>query len=251
MAEVQDQPEPEWIRQERLADYEAIRAAQKAARSVPHRVETPKFLAACTAALAKIEWFKNAMVNIADYVPDTAAIQKDCFPATSHIATRNDSAPIASAVATQNDAAPTPDATLIISVHGVLSPPECSPPNPPPRAEMPLHSTVAFIKIVKQPKESAKRPDDDNAYNQAGAQEPDVNEIASPHPLKRTWQQMNNVEVGANQLEPGLTELRVIEGTTPEGESQSHPGPNMKHANDESSSTEEEENHLNAKQTLR
>ncbi|PCH39980.1 hypothetical protein WOLCODRAFT_150032 [Wolfiporia cocos MD-104 SS10] len=182
MAEVQDQPEPEWIRQERLADYEAILAARKAARSVPPRVETPKFLAAHAATLAKIEWFKNATVNIADYVPDAATIQKDCFGAASHVATRNDSAPVASAVATQNDAAPTP-----------LPDASQPPPDAAPIVSRPLHMTTVFTETVEQVQGSVR-------------------------PLKRTWQQMKDVEVGAKWLEPRLTEQRVIEETVPEGD---------------------------------
>ncbi|PCH39773.1 hypothetical protein WOLCODRAFT_149814 [Wolfiporia cocos MD-104 SS10] len=132
LAEVQHLPQAEWIQEERLADYEAILAARKAARSVPPRVETPEFLAARAAALAEIEWLKNATANIAALVPDAAAIQKDGFPAASRVATQNNSAPAASAATTHNDAAPTsllepsqplPDAVPIVSVHEVSSPP--------------------------------------------------------------------------------------------------------------------------------
>ncbi|PCH39867.1 hypothetical protein WOLCODRAFT_149912 [Wolfiporia cocos MD-104 SS10] len=234
------EPEPEWIRQERLVNYEAILAARKAARSVPPRVETPEFLAACAAALAEIEWFKNATANIKALVPDAAAIQKDCFPAASRIATQNDSAPDASAAAIPNDAAPTslpdpsqplPDAAPIVSVCEVLSPPERSPPNSPPSTEMPLYLTMAFIEIVNQVTESVEEPDVINPYDWEGARTPDVDDIDSLHPLKRTWQQMKDLEVGAKQSQPRFTEQRIIEATVPKGAKRSRPDPNTKFLN--------------------
>ncbi|PCH43194.1 hypothetical protein WOLCODRAFT_153256 [Wolfiporia cocos MD-104 SS10] len=167
MREVQDQPEPEWIQQERLVNYEAILAAQKAARSVPPRVETPKFLAAHAAALAKIEWFKNAMANIKALVPDATAIQKDCFPAASHITTQNDSAPDASAAAIHNDAAPT------------------SLPDP----LQPLPDAVLIVS------------------------------------------QMKDLEVGAKQSQPRLTEQKIIKATIPKGAKWSCLDSNMKFLN--------------------
>ncbi|PCH34428.1 hypothetical protein WOLCODRAFT_148480 [Wolfiporia cocos MD-104 SS10] len=227
MREVQDQPEPEWIRQERLVNYEAILAARKAARSVPPRVETPEFLAARAATLAEIEWFKNATANIKALVPDAAAIQKDCFPATSRITTQNDSTPDASAAAIPNDAAPTslpdpsqplPDAVPIVSVCEVSSPLEHSPPNSPPSAEMPLYSTMAFIEIINQVTESVEEPDVINPYDWEGARTPDVDDIDSLRPLKRTWQQMKDLE-------------RIIEATVPKGAKRSRPDPNMKFLN--------------------
>ncbi|PCH39000.1 hypothetical protein WOLCODRAFT_159565, partial [Wolfiporia cocos MD-104 SS10] len=240
MREVQDQPEPEWIRQERLADYEAILAARKAARSIPPRVETPEFLALRAAALAEIEWFKNATANIKALVPDAAAIQKDCFGAASRVAAQNESAPDASAVAIHNDTAPTslpdpsqplPDAAPIVSGREVSSPPECSPPNSPPSPEMPLYSTMAFIEIVNQVTESVEEPDVNNPYDWEGARTPDVDDIDSLRPLKRTWQQMKDLEVGAKQSQPRLTEQRIIEATVPKGAKRSRPDPNMKFLN--------------------
>ncbi|PCH35650.1 hypothetical protein WOLCODRAFT_156352 [Wolfiporia cocos MD-104 SS10] len=234
------EPEPEWIWQERLINYEAILAAQKAARSVPPRVETPEFLAAHAATLAEIEWFKNAMANIKVLVPDAAAIQKDCFPAASCIATQNDSAPDASAAAIHTDTAPTslldpsqplPDATPIVSVCEVMSPPERSPPNSPPSAEMPLYLTMAFIEIVNQVTESVEEPDVINPYDWEGAWTPDVDDINSLRPLKRTWQQMKDLEVGAKQSQPRLMEQRIIEATIPKGAKRSRLDPNMKFLN--------------------
>ncbi|PCH38801.1 hypothetical protein WOLCODRAFT_158337 [Wolfiporia cocos MD-104 SS10] len=240
MREVQNEPEPEWIREQRLANYEAVKAAQKASNSIPPRVESPEFLAARAAALAEIEWFKNAMANIKALMLDAATIQKDCFGATSHIAAQNESAPDASAVAICNDTAPTslldpsqplPDAVPIVSGREVSSPLKHSPPNSPPSPEMPLYSTMAFIKIVNQAMESVEEPDVNNPYNWEGARTPDVDDIDSLHPLKRTWQQMKDLEVGVKQSQPQLMEQRIIKATILKGAKWSCPNPNTKFLN--------------------
>ncbi|PCH41990.1 hypothetical protein WOLCODRAFT_152046 [Wolfiporia cocos MD-104 SS10] len=180
------------------------------------------------------------MANIAKFVPDTAAIQKDCFPVTSRAATQNNPTPDTSAVATQNDTAPTSlldpsqppsDAAPIVSVREVSNPQECSPPNSPPSAEMPLYSTLAFIEIVNQVTESVEETDVNNPYDWEGAWTPDVDDINSLHPLKRTWQQMKDIEVGAKWSEPRLTEQRIIEATVLKGAKRSHPDPNTKFLN--------------------
>ncbi|PCH37393.1 hypothetical protein WOLCODRAFT_158111 [Wolfiporia cocos MD-104 SS10] len=240
MREVQNEPEPEWIREQRLTNYEAIKAARKASNSIPPRVETPEFLAAHAAALAEIKWFKNATANIKALVLDAAAIQKDCFGAASRIAAQNESAPDASAVAIHNDAAPTslpdpsqplPDAAPIVSGREVSSPLERSPPNSPPSPEMPLYSTMAFIEIVNQVMESVEEPDVNNPYDWEGARTPDVDDIDSLRPLKRTWQQVKDLKVGAKQSQPRLMEQRIIEATVPKGAKRSRPDPNTKFLN--------------------
>ncbi|PCH33317.1 hypothetical protein WOLCODRAFT_147414 [Wolfiporia cocos MD-104 SS10] len=223
-----------------IMDFKGILTEVQHSRSIPPRVETPEFLALRAAALAKIEWFKNAMVNTKALMPDAAAIQKDCFPAASAIATQNDSAPDTSAVATHNDAAPTslpdplqplPDAAPIVSVHEVSSPLECSPPNPPPSPETPLYSTMAFIEIVNEVMKSVEEPDVNNPYDWEGARTPDVDDIDLLRPLKRTWQQMKDLEVGAKQSQPRLMEQRIIEATVLKGAKRSRPDPNTKFLN--------------------
>ncbi|PCH34202.1 hypothetical protein WOLCODRAFT_148266, partial [Wolfiporia cocos MD-104 SS10] len=242
MREVEREPESEWIQEQRLANDAAIEATRNAGddQSVTPLVPTPEFLAARAAALAEIEWFKNATANIKTLVPDAAAIQKDCFGATSRVAAQNESAPDASAVAIHNDAAPTslpdpsqplPDAAPIVSGREVSSPPERSPPNSPPSPEMPLYSTMAFIEIVNQVTESVEEPDVNNPYDWEGARTPDVDDTDSLRPLKRTWQQMKDLEVGAKQSQPRLTEQRIIEATVPKGAKRSRPDPNTKFLN--------------------
>ncbi|PCH37293.1 hypothetical protein WOLCODRAFT_167411 [Wolfiporia cocos MD-104 SS10] len=236
------EPEPEWIQEQRLANDAAIEVTRNTGndQSVTPLVPTPEFLAARTAALAKIEWFKNATANIKALVPDAATIQKDCFGAASRVGAQNESTPDASAVAIHNDAAPTslpdpsqplPDAVPIVSGCEVSSPPERSPPNSPPSPEMPLYSTMAFIQIVNQVTESVEEPDVNNPYDWEGGRTPDVDDIDSLRPLKRTWQQMKDLEVGAKQSQPRLTEQRIIEATILKGAKRSRPNPNTKFLN--------------------
>ena len=137
-------PTAKWIPEERLADYEAARAAARAAEQaarerIPRPPPDPKYEALRAAYLATVESLKNASA-----------------PGTSTVADQNDSALDASALATQNDAAPTslldpsqplPDAAPVVSVREVSSPPERS-PSFPPSAQLPSYSAMAFIEIV-------------------------------------------------------------------------------------------------------
>ncbi|PCH44263.1 hypothetical protein WOLCODRAFT_138893 [Wolfiporia cocos MD-104 SS10] len=98
-------------------------------------------------------------------------------------------------------------------------------------AEMPLYSTMAFIEIVNEVTKSVEEPDVNNPYDWEGARTPDVDDIDSLRPLKRTWQQMKDLEVGAKQSQPRLTEQRIIEATVPKGAKRSRPDPNTKFLN--------------------
>ncbi|PCH43337.1 hypothetical protein WOLCODRAFT_153392 [Wolfiporia cocos MD-104 SS10] len=90
---------------------------------------------------------------------------------------------------------------------------------------------MAFIKIVNQVTESVEEPDVNNQYDWEGAQTPDIDNIDSLCPLKRTWQQMKDIKVGTKRSEPRLTEQRIIKVTVPNGAKRSHPDPNMKFLN--------------------
>ncbi|PCH36525.1 hypothetical protein WOLCODRAFT_157237 [Wolfiporia cocos MD-104 SS10] len=90
---------------------------------------------------------------------------------------------------------------------------------------------MAFIEIVNEVTKSVKEPDVNNPYNWEGAWIPDVDDIDLLHPLKRTWQQMKDLEVGVKQSQPRLTEQMIIEVTILKGAKRSRPDPNTKFLN--------------------
>ena len=164
-----------------------MRAAEWVERERPRTPPPPdpKYEALHATYLAEVEWLKNATASTNPPVPDAPALstQNDPKPGAPAV-----SASDASALATQNGAAPTllpdpsqplPDAAPIVSVREVSSPPECSPPDSPPRAETPLCSTMAF----------------------------------EHRTLKRTWQQMTETEAGEKLSELELTTQRTFEAT--------------------------------------